>query len=239
MSDLAAGGVAMIGYVYTKYGDTAARPLADIKADIDLYDQFYTGVTGIFLDEVSDDPAKVAYYKEIYDYIQDKPNLASVIANPATQIPESYLATPATDTAVIFENASGWSTYTPDAYVAGYPANRFAGLFLNVPTASAMRNAVDLAVARNIGYVFATNDTTPNPFDSLPSYWADEVSYVASIPEPCSAALAALGIGLMALGRKPGITGSARTDAGPIPGNCVSRPRIPSPSGPAEHRSAP
>lgn len=38
LADLRAGGVSMIGYVFTKYGDTSARPLAEIKADIDLWE---------------------------------------------------------------------------------------------------------------------------------------------------------------------------------------------------------
>jgi hypothetical protein len=200
MGDLAAGGVTMIGYVYTSYGNTTLRPLADIKTDIDLYDQFYTGVSGIFLDEVSSDSADVAYYQAIYDYIQAKPNLTKVFANPGTNTDEGYISGPAADTTVIFENTSGWSGYVPDSYVVNYSNQKFAGLFLNIPTVAGMEAAVDLAVERNIGYVFATNDTTPNPFNSLPSYWADEVAYVASVPEPSALAFCAVGA-LLALRR--------------------------------------
>ena len=49
-----------------------------------------------------------------------------------------------------------------------------------------------------------TDDTTPNPYDTLPSYWKEEVNYVASVPEPGVGALVALGgvITLVAMRRR-------------------------------------
>lgn len=43
-------------------------------------------------------------------------------------------------------------------------------------TASAadMRAAIDLAIQRNIGFVYLTDDVLPNPWDTLPSFWQDE-----------------------------------------------------------------
>ena len=48
-----------------------------------------------------------------------------------------------------------------------------------------MHGAIDLAVQRNVGYVYFTDDAilaapNDNPFDRLPTYWQDEVNYVAS-----------------------------------------------------------
>ena len=192
MADLAAGGVTMIGYVHTSYGNTTARPLADIEKDIDLYSADYSGVSGIFLDEVSSDPALISYYKQIYDYIHAKPNLTKVFANPGTNTPEGYV-TQTAETTVIFENTGGWSSYVPDSYVATDPKSKFASLMLNVPTVQQMKSSIDLAVARNVGFVFVTDDITPNPFDTLPSYWNAEVAYIASVPEPSAAALGGVG----------------------------------------------
>ncbi len=205
LADLQAGGVSMVGYVFTKYGNTALRPLAAIKADIDLWETQFSsaGIGGIFLDEVSNDLAKVAYYKSIYDYIKTKPHLTKVIANPGINTPESYISTPTADTTVIFESDTGWPAYVPDSYVANYTRNHFAALDLGVGTAAQMQQAVNLAHARNAGYIYVTNDSPAggaNPFDTLPSYWAQEVAYVASVPEPGAAALAFLGLGL--LGRR-------------------------------------
>lgn len=201
MSDLSVAGVKMVGYVSTAYGNTALRPLADVKFDIDLYEQHFSshGLSGIFLDEASTSPAKLAYYSELYTYIKSKPHLGTVITNPGTNIPESFIAAPTADTAVVFENTSGWAGYTPDSFLGNYSANRFAGLMLNVPTIAQMHSAIDLAVQRNVGYVYVTDDNilpspNENPFDRLPTYWQDEVSYVASVPEPASLGLLGLGM---------------------------------------------
>jgi hypothetical protein len=45
---------------------------------------------------------------------------------------------------------------------------------------------VTLAVERNVGYVYVTDQTLPNPYAQLPSYWDQEVAAIAaaSVPEP-------------------------------------------------------
>lgn len=191
MGDLSAAGVKMVGYVSTRYGNTTERSLAAIKADVDLYENEFStyGVSGIFLDEVSNDPAKLAHYSEIYSYIKTKPHLTTVIGNPGTKIPESFINAPVADTTVIFENTKGWSSYVPDSYVVNSGADHFASIMLNVPTAAGMRAALDLAAHRNVGYVFVSNRTilpppNANPYARLPSYWKDEVNYIAELRKP-------------------------------------------------------
>jgi len=186
MADLAAGGVKMIGYVSTSYG---TRPLSSIESDIDLWASSFPGVTGIFLDEESNDPSKLSFYQAIHDYILTKSSLTTIVANPGTNTPESYISAPTANTTVLFENGSGWGGYATDSYVANYPRPDFAAVFYNLSTTAQMQAAVDLAQQRNFGYVFATDATGANPYDTLPSYWTAETSYVASVPEPSSAVL--------------------------------------------------
>jgi len=38
-----------------------------------------------------------------------------------------------------------------------------------------------LAVQRNIGLVYVTDDVMPNPWDKLPTYWQEKVKYIKSI----------------------------------------------------------
>jgi hypothetical protein len=177
LNDLRTNGVTILGYVFTSYG---GRDTNLVKADIDLYDQFYN-IDGIFLDEVSSTTNKLTYYGQIYDYIKSRPHLRQVVTNPGTQMDQAYVARPATDTTVIFENGSGWNSYTPDTYVSHYNSQRFAMLVYSVATAGAMRSNIDLAVQRNIAYVYVTNDGGANPWDSLPSYWTEEVNYIRAI----------------------------------------------------------
>ena len=55
----------MIGYIYSSY---AARPLDQVKADVDRYDGFYT-LDGFFIDEVTNDAneAHLDYYAALYE----------------------------------------------------------------------------------------------------------------------------------------------------------------------------
>lgn len=177
LDDLRTASVTMIGYVSTVYGD---RDINLVKADIDLYATHYN-INGIFLDETASGADKLNYYTTLYQYIKSKPGLTQVVLNPGTQIIESYISQPAGDTAVIFENGSGWPAYVPDAYVQNYPANRFSMLAYGVANAATMRDYVNLARARNVGYVYVTNDGGANPWDTLPSYWTALIDYVAQL----------------------------------------------------------
>ena len=58
--------------------------------------------------------------------------------------------------------------------------------------------AADLKLAqqRNVGWVYITDATLPNPYDRLPSYWSQEVSLIdpPAVPEPSSVWLMATGV---------------------------------------------
>ena len=178
MSDLQKAGVRMVGYVPTGYGKT---PVATVEANVDLYANDYPGVTGIFLDEASTDPSTLTYYTTLYNYIKAKSNLTLVITNPGTNIPESFVSAPTCDTAVIYEDTTGWPAYTPDSYVANDTPQHFAALILDIPTAAQMQADIALAVQRNVGYVYVTDRTTPNPYNLLPSYWTQEVNDIGGV----------------------------------------------------------
>ncbi len=187
LQELQAAGVGMIGYVYTLYGE---RPLAEVKQDVDLYNVHFSayGVTGIFVDEVpprghANSGPKLAYYQELYAYIHSRSDLEWVVLNPGAPIAKRYLDEGAGDTAVIFEDHSAlWPPYQPDPWVRNYPAERFALLIHEVPDIETARSHIDLAVARNIRYLYLTNDGADgNPWDELPSFWEEEVAYVAQL----------------------------------------------------------
>ena len=37
------------------------------------------------------------------------------------------------------------------------------------------------AIGTNAGYIYITDDQLPNPYDTLPSYWSQEVSLIEFI----------------------------------------------------------
>jgi PEP-CTERM motif len=92
-----------------------------------------------------------------------------------------------------------------------YPRDRFANVIYDVPTASDMLADLKKAVQLNAGYVYITDQTLPNPYSQLPSYWDQEVAAVASIPEPGSLVMLATGsvLTLAGFARRRG-TGRAR-----------------------------
>ena len=181
LADLRQTDISLIGYVYTLYGD---RPIAQVKRDIDLYHQYYD-IEGIFLDESASSSQQLDYYRELYNYIKTKDKAYQVIINPGTHIDEEYLTKPAADTVVIFEHYSQyWSEYQPRSYVDKYKPERFASLIHSVDDSNQMKKYIDMAIARNIGYIYITDDSPSgdngDPWNSLPTYWQEEVDYVRS-----------------------------------------------------------
>lgn len=181
LSDLRSGGVTIFGYVFTKYGE---RNLARIKSDIDRYAQDYD-IDGIFLDEAASSADKLDYYQEIYRYIKAKPNLNTVVLNQGTHADEGYLSRSAADIVVVFENYDRvWPEYQPSSYLSKYSAERFSCLIHSVPDAATMKKHIDRARERNIGYIYITDDSPDSPdrdpWNSLPSYWQEEVEYIQS-----------------------------------------------------------
>jgi len=203
MAALATGGVTTIGYVFTSYG---SRNINIVKADIDEWADNWVahGISGIFLDEVTSGSADLDYYEALYLYALGKPGIDKVYGNPGTNADEGYFTRPAATLLVIFEDeATHWESYTPDSWVAGYPASRFSMLAHNAATAADMRAAIDLAVQRNIGFVYVTDDVLPNPWDTLPTYWQDELDYLEAqaVPGLPGTGLLWLGLALAATGR--------------------------------------
>lgn len=178
LNDLRSAGVTILGYVYTSYG---ARDSNAVKADIDLYDHYFD-IDGIFFDEVASSATQLAYYQNLYTYVLDRPNLERVVLNPGTHIDEVYVSTLSQATAIIYEDAaSSWNGYAPDGYVYEYAPERFAMLAHSVGDSGQLAQLIDLATTRQIAYVYLTDDSLPNPWNSLPGFWSDEINYLANV----------------------------------------------------------
>ncbi len=169
-----------VGYIHTSYG---ARPLAEVKQEIDLYLLFYA-LDGFFIDEMTNDkiPAHVDYYAAHYQYIKAQGANYTVTGNPGSNTQEEYLKRPTDDCFMIFEdNRTNYTDFTPASWVIRHPAQQFAQLPYDVTNASAMSNHVELAMSRNAGWIYITDDKLPNPYNTLPAYWTNEVNLVRSL----------------------------------------------------------
>ncbi|BAY26799.1 VCBS repeat-containing protein [Calothrix sp. NIES-2100] len=177
LADLRAAGVAIAGYVWTDYGK---RDIEEVKADIDLYQDYYN-VNSIFFDEAASNASQVNYYKELHDYVIKTSKLNKVILNHGTKPDTGYLSKLPNANLVIFESNTGWSEATNPP--SGYNSNRFSSLMYSVADPAVMKNYIDLAVNRNVGYVYVTDDGADgNPWDRLPTYWQQEIDYIDSLP---------------------------------------------------------
>ena len=137
------------------------------------------------MDEASSNARQVDYYQDIYNYIKQNTYLDLVVINPGTSTDEEYLTKPAADTAVIFENyPQPWEDFQAAPHLKNYNAKSFASLIHSVPDLNKMKEYIDMAVERNIGYIYITDDSPQSddgdPWNSLPSYWEEEVDYIES-----------------------------------------------------------
>jgi hypothetical protein len=161
---LTAAGIKVIGYVATGY---AAKAPSAIQADIDRWKSFYGGgVTGIFFDEQSNKAGDVAFYQGLSQYAKSQ-GLTFTVGNPGTDTAESYIG--ALDAMLIYESDGLPSTSQMGGWHTKYATSNFGIIPYAVNMdATFVRNA-----RQYVQYVYLQSDNLPNPWDSLPSYFAD------------------------------------------------------------------
>lgn len=175
ISKAQAAKIKIIGYVSTSY---AKQTAAQIKQDIDTWVQFYPTIEGFFFDEQSSEAAKSDFYVDIASYGRMKVAQAFIVTNPGTICAEEYFSKRVADTICTVESADGLEKYTPPSWAAKYPASQFYGLAYKINKAKGMQESLKAAPAKHFGYLFVTDDKLPNPWDTLPPYWDDEVKAV-------------------------------------------------------------
>lgn len=170
-----------IGYVHTCYADSepihslCPRTEHSITADIDRWYDFYgdAGLSAIFFDEVSSRPEKVSFYRELYNYVQDKQPGATVIFNFGAEPHQSFLDI-GSSILCIFENEySFFVGWTPPSWIT---SERLCALVHNTP-AQEFESALDHLTT--VGWFYLTSDIVPNPWDTLPPYFPDLVNLVS------------------------------------------------------------
>jgi hypothetical protein len=171
----AAGGK-VVGYIYTTDGK---RALSAAEKDVATYKSEYPNIDGIFVDEMATSNTKLSYYTSLYSYIKTENPNWQVIGNPGTNTLSTYLsAPPAADMLVTFENGSGYSSYSPSTWESSYNASSFANIVYGVSGAAAMQTDLSQAAIDHAGNVYFSDAAGSNPYDTLPTYWSQEVAAV-------------------------------------------------------------
>jgi hypothetical protein len=210
--ELTAAGGKLYGYVPTGYG---TRPLSSVFADIDTYydPAYWRGagvlVSGIFVDEMSNDLALTSYYRSVTSHIRAKNAGAHVFGNPGTTFTidssggasgfslDDYAGS--VDTIVTFENAGPTyrTAYAAPSWVDHFDASHFAHIIHSEPAIADMLTDLELARTRKAGFVYVTDDVLPNPYNVLPSYWTQQLDALAAPAVPVLATRS--GVALAAL----------------------------------------
>lgn len=155
-------GVPVYGYTHTQYG---ARPLAEVKADVDKHFLWY-GVAGIFVDTTSNKVEHVAYYLDLCNYIHSRGR--KVVLNPGTQCLEAHAQM--ADYVMCSEgDVLTYKARGARPWEVNYPGKLWH--CIHTCDVSQMPEIVKLAKERGAGLLYCTPDVMPNPYDTLAPYW--------------------------------------------------------------------
>ena len=178
-----ANGIIVLGYVYTQWANGKVS-VQQAEAWIDRYYSWYH-VDGIMLDEANDscDPAPLGFYTALYNYVKAEPRPGTVMLNPGKATGECYASV--SDVLLTFENdyARYRGGYVGSSWTASFPPSHFFHIVFDVPGVAEMQTVISTAAERGAGWVYVTNlnDSTGNPYSSLPYYFAQELAQVEQL----------------------------------------------------------
>jgi hypothetical protein len=165
---LRAKGIEVLDYTFTRtpgaYDESTfgERPLRQVKAQIAAAERTY-GVDGMFVDNVSTDPAKAPYYVAIAKYIHSLKGKRVVFNGLG---PPAVVA--AADVVVEFEGTyDDFLRFNPPAWLDRVPASKLGALVHGIPSGAGPGARAGGLRAR-AGNVFYTDATAPGQYRRMP-----------------------------------------------------------------------
>jgi hypothetical protein len=153
----------------------ATVPMDTIKWQINYFVRNFK-IDGFFFDEVSNDWSDFAYYQNIIAYARLFSKVRTVILNSPYASP-AFVDSTSADAVVIFENFGRyWKDFNVNKYKS-LKTSKKAIIVHSVWRKTTMKLIIRDAIVGNIGYVFVTD----KDYSRLPSYWADEVSFIQKV----------------------------------------------------------
>ena len=168
IKELQAAGIKVLGYVDTGYGSDS---ISSVEAKVDLWEAWYAP-NGIFFDRMNNVPGYEGYYSSLGSYVHSL-GMGTTMGNPGTSVPDSYVGT--LDILNVFE--SGYLPALSFITYPGYAPTSFATMSYGVGLDSAFISGAQGLVS----WVYLTDGTLPDPYSSLPSYFAAEFSLISSL----------------------------------------------------------
>jgi hypothetical protein len=154
----------VVGYIATHFG---RRPVPEVVREMRRYRSWY-GIDDYNLDEVPVTGRALPYYRRL----RIAAGRGHIVLNPGAVPDRGYLAV--ADVITTFEGSEPqYRKARFPAWTDRYPPARFAHIVYATPARDWPR-VVALARSRNVGYLFVTDASPPNPYDRLPTYFAAE-----------------------------------------------------------------
>jgi hypothetical protein len=162
-------GIIVLGYIYTSYG---MRSPDAIEQQALNYSAWYK-VSGIFLDEVSDNSSEAQFYHDLASSIRAI-GLGYIVGNPGTYSPNSISS--CFNVTVLYENPGLPGPGSFLSIVNGNPRSNSSMISFNVPY---LEPSWFGSATKYFSFVYITNLGLPNPYCGLPSYIMNEVQMLS------------------------------------------------------------
>jgi hypothetical protein len=174
-------GIEVLGYVPSDY-DNGVVPLNYAETLMSDYASWYH-VDGFFVDEVNTTclPTPLAYYSSLSQFARQQNGSDIVAMNLGGDAGSCFVNL--ANLFVTFENTySAYLSASPPSWAAGLPSSDFMNIIYDTPSLSTMENAINLAIARNVGLVYVTDlGSSGNPYAGLPTFMPEEATYLDSL----------------------------------------------------------
>lgn len=152
-------------------------------------------IDGVFVDEMvprensgDTDAAAISFYSQVYSGLKGLNSNWLIVGNPGRSVPQGYLrqgSSGGADVLVTYESfTANYASTSPQSYVFNFPATRFVNILHTAPQNYNFTAFLNLAQSRNVSYVYVTDDIfvpsdpLSNPYDTLPTNFAAQVSAV-------------------------------------------------------------
>jgi hypothetical protein len=206
-----ASGKRVLGYVdtgclgqsglLTRLGSAAlADWIAQVEQDVNLWYRLYgEDLCGIFFDQGLNECGTANIFVNCYSllnqYVKRHHGGSMTVLNPGTPVPRCYEDT--ADVLVTYEgdyegyfgvNPASELNFSDPGWVPGDP-DKFWHIVYDV-SEHQVADVIAESQTRHAGYVYVTDGTLPNPYDTVPTYWRGEQAYVAGgaiTPAPAAA----------------------------------------------------
>jgi len=174
IKDLHDANIKMVGYVYTSYGD---RPVDEVKADIEAWQEFYQdlGINGIFFDEVATNKDKLEHYGQLSSIAKSR-GFENIILNPGITTDQSYIDSGIATIVVSYENPHDKLLSNPPSSYNKPSKSTDLSLLIYEMEDNSVNDLIQFAREHKFEYIYFTEDGADgNPWDSISSYLEEEI----------------------------------------------------------------